>query len=98
MNTSPRSARHKPEVRSSVPPEITESLLLQLTDDLGNRRIAVGIARVEDHLDGFRDLSPDSHHAGRVASCLAQWVDVGFDGPQLVREVLSRFVPAARAQ
>ena len=98
MNTSLKSARVKSEGRDSGPPEITESLLLQLNDDLGNRRIAIGIARVQAHVDQFRHLSPDQPHAGRVASCLAQWVDVGCDGPQLVREALSRFAPAARAQ
>src|SRR4051794_21747449 len=98
MNTSLKSVRLRPDGRSSGPLEITEPLLCQLDDDLGNRRIAVGIARVEDHLDNFRHLSPDHPHAGRVASCLAQWVDVGFAGPQLVRESLSRFAPAARAQ
>src|ERR1041384_7952514 len=100
MSTSLKNARQiGPEVlsRRTGSPEIAQSLLLQLNDDLGNRRIAGGIARLEDHARFFSDLSPDQAHAGQLMACLAQWVDVGYERPQLVRDLLARFTPSARA-
>lgn len=89
MNTSLKSARTK--IGSN-------DLLAQLTDDLGNRRIGTGIARLREDIQVFSSISPDQPDAGKFVSCLAQWVDVGYDRSQLVRDLLSKFPNSARAQ
>lgn len=98
MNTSPESAREKSlSRRGSGAAGVSEALLLELTEDLGNRRIGAGIARLERNSDLFATLSPDQPNAGKLVACLAQWVDVGYDQPKLIEELLSRFPQSRRA-
>lgn len=97
MNTSPKSALEKAPARRVRGATVSEEILLQLTEDLGNRRIASGIARLEAHTALFSTLTPDQPNAGKLAACLAQWVDVGFERPQLIQQLLLRFPQQARA-
>jgi len=98
MNTSLKSAREKLSVRRVGNAEDTsEALLLQLTDDLGNRRIAAGIAHLQEHAGLFSRLSPGQPNAGKLVAALAQWVDVGYERPQFIQDLLSRFPQPERA-
>jgi tetratricopeptide (TPR) repeat protein len=69
----------------------------QLRDDLGCRRIRAGIATLERGRAEIESLSPCTPHAGVLLGLIAQWVDAGFDSPDLLARLLARFPPAARA-
>lgn len=98
MNTSLKSARVKtPASGAFFDPQGSEALLRDLTDDLGNRRIAAGISKLEQQMDLLSALTPGQPNAGKLLACLAQWVDVGYERPELVQRVLSRFPQSSRA-
>src|SRR6476660_7499578 len=71
--------------------------LAQLRDDLGYRRIRAGIETLECGRSEIESLSPCSSHAGVFLGLIAQWVDAGFDCPDLLVRLLARFPSAARA-
>ena len=66
------------------------TLLEQLREDLGFRRIAQGIARLEQIRPLVESIEPAAG-AGVLAGLVAQWVDAGFDSPALLRSILARF-------
>ena len=95
MNTSPKSVRdNTPERNGAI--EIPDALLSQLTEDLGKRRIAAGIGRLQDFSKIFSSCSPEQRNAGKFLGCLAQWVDVGFESPRLVEKCLLPFTKPER--
>src|ERR1039457_3320616 len=71
------------------------SLLEQLREDLGFRRIKQGIGRLERIRPMIETMEPAAG-AGVLAGLVAQWVDAGFDSPALLRRVLARFPAAVR--
>ena len=71
------------------------SLLEQLREDLGFRRIKQGIGRLERIRPMIENMEPAAG-AGVLAGLVAQWVDAGFDSPALLRRVLARFSAAVR--
>jgi len=71
--------------------EISDEFLAQLKQDLVCRRVAHGFARLEEHRHLLSSFSPESKNAALFAGYLAQWVDVGFQRPALVKEIVSRF-------
>src|SRR5690349_21596180 len=71
------------------------TLLEQLRDDLGFRRIAQGIGRLEQIRPMIENLEP-APGTGVLAGLVAQWVDAGFDGPALLRNLLARFPSSVR--
>jgi tetratricopeptide (TPR) repeat protein len=77
--------------------EISDEFLAQLKDDLVCRRVACGLARLDEHRGLYADLDPENRNAGRFVGYLAQWVDLGYARPALVRDVLARFPQPARA-
>ncbi|HXY48772.1 MAG TPA: tetratricopeptide repeat protein [Terriglobales bacterium] len=96
MSTStekPRTALGSPQN-----PSIPEALLERLKDDLANRRIASGIACLQEHAYLFASLGPDLENAGRLTGYAAQWVDLGFDSPALIEDLLSKFPRSRQAQ
>lgn len=76
---------------------VRDTLLVQLAEDLGNRRIDAGIARLQEHASLFSTLLASQAYAGRFTGAVALWVDVGFQSTELVRELLSRFSKKERA-
>jgi tetratricopeptide (TPR) repeat protein len=65
--------------------KISDQALTRLREDLVSRHIGSGIEWLNSHrplLDSFRP---------------AQWVDIGFDRPRLVKELLARFPQPLRA-
>ncbi len=78
--------------------EIPDEFLAQLKEDLGRRRVGRGMTRLEDHRHLLTSLDPEQKNAGRFAGYLAQWVDIGFQRPILVREIVSRFTKPARTR
>jgi tetratricopeptide (TPR) repeat protein len=71
------------------------TLLDELRDDLGLRRIEQGIGRLERIRPMIETMEPAAG-AGVLAGLVAQWVDAGFDSPALLRRLLARFPAAAR--
>jgi tetratricopeptide (TPR) repeat protein len=77
--------------------KIPDSALTRLREDLVSRRIASGIEWLKNHrilLDSFPSAQKN---AAALLDYLAQWVDIGFDRPLLVKELLPRFPQARRA-
>ena len=60
------------------PAEDRASLLDQLREDLGFRRIKHGIARLECIRPAIETIEPVAG-SGILAGLVAQWVDAGFD-------------------
>lgn len=78
-------------------PEISDSVLARLRDDLASRRIDSGIDWLKSHRALLRALNPSQKNAATLLGYLAQWVDLGFDQPSLVRELLDRFPRGLRS-
>src|SRR6266542_5071388 len=77
---------------------ISDEFLAQLKDDLVCRRVGRGMARLEDHRQLLTSFDPEKKHAGMFAGYLAQWVDLGFERPVLVKNIVARFSKAVRAR
>ena len=78
--------------------EISDEFLAQLKDDLVCRRVGSGMARIDQHRLFFADLDPETNNAGRLLGYLAQWVDLGYDRPALIEELLRRFPQPIRGR
>jgi tetratricopeptide (TPR) repeat protein len=76
--------------------EISDEFLAQLKDDLVCRRVAQGFVRLQKHHHLLSSFNPKTRNAALFADYLAQWVDVGFERPALVREIVARFSRDAR--
>src|SRR5277367_5952897 len=77
--------------------EISDEFLAHLKEDLVRRRVGRGMARLEEHRHLLTSFDSEQKNAAVFAAYLAQWVDVGFQRPALVKELLSHFSKAARA-
>ena len=74
------------------------SLLEGLRHDLLERQIARGMARLDSCGELLGRLGPQVENAAVLLGCLAQWVDLGYSTPALLRNILSRFTRNFRAQ
>jgi tetratricopeptide (TPR) repeat protein len=77
---------------------ISDELLEGLTHDLASRRMGAGLTWLQTHVKEFGALQANRPGTARFVGCLAQWVDMGFARPALVKTLLSRFTPETRAQ
>ncbi len=75
---------------------ISSELIQDLRTLIQERRVGAGIALLEQHRDEFAGIAPDQPFAGLAISCLAQWVDLGFDDRGLLPDLLERFPKNAR--
>ena len=73
------------------------ALLARLRDDLGCRRIRAGIETLEQLRPRIEALAPPTPQAGVLLGLIAQWVDAGFDSPDLLVRLLARFPAPARS-
>jgi tetratricopeptide (TPR) repeat protein len=78
--------------------EISDEFLAQLKDDLVCRRVRRGLARLDEHRHLLTSFDPEKTNAAALAGHLAQWVDVGFQRPALVKGVVGRFATTVRAR
>src|SRR5712692_10029729 len=78
--------------------EISDEFLAQLKQDLVCRRVGRGMARLEEHRHLLTSFDPEKKNAGTFAGYLAQWVDIGFQRPALLKEIVARFSKAVRAR
>jgi tetratricopeptide (TPR) repeat protein len=78
--------------------EITDDFLAQLKEDLVCRRVGRGMTRLHERQELFTSFDPQQKNAARFAGYLAQWVDIGFERPALVKEIVSRFTKSIRSR
>ena len=71
--------------------EITDDFLAQLKEDLVCRRLGRGMSCLHDRQHLFTTLDPQQKNAARFGGYLAQWVDIGFERPALVKQIVARF-------
>src|SRR4051794_15287029 len=75
-------------------PFSTPGLLSQLRDHLGYRRITQGLRTLE----GIRpELETLAGRSGVLVGLIAQWVDAGFDNPELLQRLVAKFPVARRS-
>src|ERR1039458_3469850 len=72
-------------------------LLRQLREDIAYRRLDSGMRCLEANRGLIESLAPTRKSAGVLLGYLAQWVDIGFEGPQLIKSLLRRFPKDSRA-
>lgn len=78
--------------------EISDEFLIQLKQDLVCRRVGHGMASLEEHSCLLAGFDPGRRNAALFAGYLAQWVDIGFRRPAVVKEIVARFGRAVRAR
>jgi len=81
----------------SSKPKISDRLMARLRDDLVSRRVDSGIDCLENHRGLIAALEPSQKNAAAFLGQLTQWVDMGYDQPRLLKELLSRFPRSLRA-
>jgi len=72
-------------------------LITQLREDLAFRRIGSGLEALETNRSLLAGLDPTHENAAALVGIVAQWVDIGFAGPELLSDLLSRFPKHSRA-
>ena len=75
-----------------------EEWLMAMMDCLRRRSIAEGIKLLNRAEPAWKSLDLNDRHGAEVLLMLAQWVDVGYREPQLLRERLDRLTAAQREQ
>lgn len=75
-----------------------QTLLMDLKEDLWERRIERGMSLLERNRPLFTSIQPDQPDAGTLLGYLAQWIDLGFDNHELLRECVIKFKKPARAK
>jgi tetratricopeptide (TPR) repeat protein len=78
--------------------EISDDFLALLKQDLVHRRVGQGMNRLQEHSCLFTSLDPEQRNAARYAASLAQWVDIGFQRPALLKQVIARFSTSIRSR
>src|SRR2546423_1862217 len=79
-------------------PEIPDSLLRGLKENVALRNVSKGIALLDAHAHLLTSLDPEQPNAAAFAGYVAQWVDIGYRGPELLQELLARFPKTCRAR
>jgi tetratricopeptide (TPR) repeat protein len=75
-----------------------DPIISQLRDHLAFRRMECGMLTLSAHAPVLESLDPAAPNAGILLGLVAQWVDAGFAGPGMVRELLTRFPSSRRAE
>lgn len=83
---------------SHNPTEISDEFLAQLKQDLVSRHVGRGFARLEEHPYLLTSFGPEQKNAALFTGYLAQWVDVGFQRPGLVKSIVVSFSRPVRAR
>ncbi len=77
--------------------EIPNAFLAQLKQSIVSRHIDRGISCLQQHETLLTSLNPTQPNACRLVGYVAQWVDIGFDSPTRVKELLAVFPDVLRA-
>ena len=79
-------------------PEISDEFLAQLKEDLVCRRVGRGMARLEENRHLLTGFDPEQKNAALLAGYLAQWVDIGYQRLDLVKETVTCFSKTVRGR
>jgi tetratricopeptide (TPR) repeat protein len=85
-----------PRIRAA--PEIPDSLLQELRQDLVTRQVSSGIALLEANAHLFAVLDPAQRNAAALVGAVAQWVDIGYCGSELIEQLLQHFPSEQRGK
>ena len=77
--------------------EVPKDFLVRLQEGIVHRRIDDGIICLREHEPLLEALHPRQRNAGHLVGYLAQWIDIGFDHPFRLKELLARFPTETRA-
>src|ERR1700676_4746731 len=73
------------------PTEIPHDFLAQIKEDIANRRIEAGLRCLTAHKEIVESIRPHQNNSVILLGYFAQWVDVGFPGRPLLKQLLSHF-------
>src|ERR1700737_616936 len=76
-------------------PQIPHDFLAQIKEDIANRRIAAGLRCLSAHQPALESIHPHQNNSVILLGYFAQWVDVGFPGRALLKQLLSHFGSAS---
>jgi tetratricopeptide (TPR) repeat protein len=82
------------QIRGGIPDE----LITQLRRDLVFRRIQSGLGAISASGNYLELIAASEKNGAALLSSLAQWVDIGFESPELVEKLLKRFPKELRSQ
>lgn len=88
------SPRRDPKRAEAIP----NSLLRELRRDLVTRQVSSGISLLDAHQHLFAQFAPGQSNAAALVGALAQWVDIGYRGPDFLEQVLTKFRKEQRSE
>jgi len=86
----------KPAATAAAAP--FDQLLAALREHLVARQITQGIALLDRDAGTVAALDPSREHAAALLGAIAQWVDVGYSGAELLEQLLARFSREQRSR
>ena len=89
MSPSIRKPDHAPTS------EIPRDFLAQIKEDIANRRIEAGLRCLTAHQEILQSIQLRRDNSAVLFGYFAQWVDVGFPGRPLLKQLLSHFSNAS---
>src|ERR1700719_1759592 len=75
--------------------EIPPNFLAQIKEDIANRRIEAGLRCLTAHQQLLESIHLRQNNSVILLGYFAQWVDVGFPGRALLKQLLSHFASAS---
>ncbi len=78
--------------------EISDSLIQELKENIAARQVRKGTALLDAHSGLLAELDPQQKNAAVFVGYVAQWVDVGYRGPELLEQLLARFSKPMRGR
>jgi tetratricopeptide (TPR) repeat protein len=79
-------------------PRLPLGFIDTLRADLAERCIQRGFDWLDTHRSALEHLGPDDPQAAAITGYTAQWVDVGYRSPELLKKLLARFPERGRAR
>lgn len=84
--------------RTRAAAEIPDALLQDLRQYLVTRQVSNGIALLDANAHLFAVLDPEQRNAAAFVGAVAQWIDIGYNGPELLDQLLQRFPKEQRGK
>src|SRR5580704_12511097 len=75
--------------------EILHDFLIQIKEDIANRRIEAGLRCLTAHREILESIQLRQNNSVVLLGYFAQWIDVGFPGRPLLKQLLSHFSSAS---
>jgi len=81
-----------------APPQVPEEFLAQLRENIVARQLERGFHCLQAHQELIDSCGPGVKLSVALLGLLAQWVDMGYGRPDLIKRILKRFVGQSREQ